>query len=201
MTYFSERELGERPRAQEEIGEGPWGGFRVLMEKKIDDGSFGIDYPDSCPDGEGPAGTNRYVFDTAMRAEIPNLPEDPWRSGWDGIPETVDILDMLEFCWMHVGEPSNGIYHSYFRHFHLTYDRDMGRFKFREQVNLIFSRNGLAYTLTEEGNIDRIGPPVLNEELASAQFMTGDSELDRILESTRRKFLNPREEIRREALL
>lgn len=201
MTYFSDRELGERPRAQEEIGEGPWGGIRVLIETAIDDGSFGIDYPDGCPDGRGPTGTNRYTFDTAMRAEIPNLPEEPWRYGWHGVPEAVDILDMIEFCWRHVGEPSNATYHDFFGHFHLTYNRDMGRFKFREQVNLIFGRNGLAYTLTGEGNIERLAPPVLREELASVQFVTGEAELDHILASARRKFLSPRDDIRREALL
>ena len=73
--------------------------------------------------------------------------------------------------------------------------------KYSEEVNRIFSRNGLAYTLTDEGIIERLSPPVLSELLASAEFATGDSELDHILESARRKYASPREEIRREALL
>ena len=160
-----------------------------------------MDYPDSCQDGLGPVGTNRHTFDVVMRAEIPNLPENLFGNNLDGPPETVAILDVIEFCWRHVGEPVTGSYHNFFQHSHLSFNRDLGRSKFRDQINLIFARNGLAYTLTDEGNIERIGPPVLNEELASAQFVTGDSELDRILESARRKFLNPHVEIRREALL
>ena len=77
----------------------------------------------------------------------------------------------------------------------------MGRRNFTEDVNRIFARNGLAYTLTSEGRVERPGPPVLREELASTEFVTGNSELDRLLESARRKFLSPNEEIRREALL
>ena len=136
-----------------------------------------------------------------MRAEIPDLPESLFSYNLDGHPLTIEILDLLEFCWHHVGEPILGSYHSFFQHSHLGFDRDQGQQKFSESVNRIFSRNGLAYTLTGEGNIERLAPPVLREELTSVQFVTGESELDHILESSRRKFLNPREEIRREALL
>lgn len=108
---------------------------------------------------------------------------------------------MLEFRCRHVAEPSQGTYHGFFDHYHLLFDREAGRQKFSEEVNRLFSRNGLVYRLTDEGNIERIVGPVLNEELASAQFVTGDSELDNILESAHRKFLNPHEEIRREAFL
>ena len=42
--------------------------------------------------------------------------------------------------------------------------------------------------------------PVLREELASAQFQTGDDELNRMLETARRKFLDPDGASRSEAL-
>ena len=204
MTYFSDRELGERPRDEEEIGERPWGGLRVLMEGKVNDGSFGIDYPENCPDGRGPTGTNRSDFGVAMCAEIPNLPEEnPWRSsryGWYEVPKTIDVLDMIEFCWHHVGEPSKGAYHEFFKHHELTFNREIGQQKFSEEVNRIFSRNSLAYTLTNDGRIERLGPPVLREELISAHFQSGDDDLNGLLENARRKFFSPREEIRAEAL-
>ena len=201
MTYYSDRVLGERPRTNEEIGESVWEGLKALISIRIEDGSFGVDYPDSCPDGSGPFGTNRHTFEVVMRAEIPSLPENLFNYKLDGPPETVEILDVLEFCWRHVGEPVTGSYHSFFQHFHLSFNRDSGQNKYSEEVNRILSRNGLAYTLTDVGIIERLSPPVLSEELVSAQFVTGDSELDYILESARRKFLNPREDIRREALL
>ena len=65
----------------------------------------------------------------------------------------------------------------------------------------MLGRNGLAYALSHEGQIQRLGPPVLREELRSAVFSSGEWELDQILESARRKYSNPRAEIRREALL
>ena len=92
-------------------------------------------------------------------------------------------------------------YHDYWHHYDLSFDIELGRRNFTEDVNRIFARNGLAYTLTSEGRVERLGPPVLREELASTEFVTGNSELDRLLESARRKFLSPNEEIRREALL
>ena len=178
--------------------------MRAFVDTKIEDGSFGVDHPRSCSDHLGPTGTDKHKFFTAMRAEIPNLPDsptDPLANSLDGPPCTIDILDMIEFCWRHIGDPSQGSHHDFFQHYHLTFDREAGQQKFSEEVNLIFSRNGIAYTLTKGGVIERLGPSVLNEELASAQFNTGDSELDHILESARRRFLNPHEEIRREALL
>ena len=204
MTYFSDRELGARPKTLDEIGEVPWGGFSALIQAYVDDGSFGEDYPQSCPDGLAPVGTNRKSFFSAMRAEIPKLHEHLLPENWHGPPTTIDILDMLEFCWHHVAGPTKRDYHDFLGHYHLSYDAwdtMVRKNQFAQAVKRIFSRNGLAYTLTETGIIKRIGSPVITEELASAQFVTGDSELDHILESARRKFLNPRVEIRREAML
>ena len=203
MTYFSERESGARPRTIEEIGEVPWGGLSALIQAKVDDGSFGWHYPQSCPDGLGPIGTNRSSFYAAMRAETPNLPEHPLRENWDGPPTTVDILDLLEFCCLHVADPTERDYHDLLLHYHLSYDIwDIveGKRQFTEGVNKIFARNGLAYTLTNEGRIECLGPPVLREELISTHFQSGDGVLDGLLEDARRKFFSPREEIRGEAL-
>lgn len=46
----------------------------------------------------------------------------------------------------------------------------------------------------------RLAPVVLREALQVAQFQTGDSELNGLLETARAKFLNPDGKIRREAL-
>ena len=201
MAFFSDREIGELPRDREDIGTAPWGGLRVLVKTRIENGSFGIDYPKNCLDGLGPYGTDEISFEDALFARVHGLPEKHWENTWDSPPKTVDILDLLDFCWMHVADPIQGSSHSFFGHVHLRFDREMGQSKFREEVNSIFSRNQLAYTLTTQGKIERLGPPVLREGLASTQFSTGNTELDNILETARSKFLNPREEIRREALL
>ena len=205
MTYFSDRESGEQPRVEEEIDEIAWGGFQALINSRIDDGSFGDAFPKMCPDGLGSVGTNRANFEAAMRAEIRTLPEYPWGNSLDGPPSTVVVLDMLEFCWRHVSDPTQESYHRHWDHYHLSFDWLVGRTAFTEDVNRIFARSVLAYHLTEsrldnQGQIVRLGPPLLREELSAINFNSGDSELDHILESARRKFPNPREEIRREAL-
>ena len=201
MTYYSDREFGERPATEEEIGESVWEGLRALIESRIQDGSFGIDHPDACPDGFGPTGTNRGAFEAVMRAEIPDLPKSIFGYSREGPLRTIDILDLLTFCWRHVGDPIEGSYHSFFQHSHLSFNRELGQHRFLEAVNRMLSRNGLTYRLMGEGSIERLGPTVLREELASARFSSGESELDHILEMARRKFMSPRDEVRREALL
>ena len=67
MTFFSEREEGERPRDSEQIGETASGGLQALIRARMDDGSFGASYPEACPDGLGPVGTNENSFWQAMQ--------------------------------------------------------------------------------------------------------------------------------------
>lgn len=62
------------------------------------------------------------------------------------------------------------------------------------------SRNGIAFSLEEDGRVSRLAPPVLDEELRRATFNTGDATLDALLESARAKFLSPDPATRREAL-
>lgn len=200
MEYFSEREEGERPRGNDQIGEISWGGIRALIRARIEDGSFGASYPETCPDGGGPVGTDESGFWNAVRAEIDGFEERPWYGPAGEPPRTLDILDLVEFCWRCIGKPERRSYHDYFRHYHLTYDIDAGRAEFAEAINRIFRRGGLAYELKADGRIERLAPPVLREALGAAVFRTGDGQLDRLLETARRKFLDPGETVRRESL-
>lgn len=200
MIYFSEREEGESPRENEKIGEGAWGGFQALVHSLIEDGSFGASYPTACEDGAGPVGSNEAAVWKAMRAEIPNLQVNPRYGISEDTPQTLDILDMIKFCWRCIGEPIRKSYHEFFRHHHLDFDRKAGQDKFQSNVNRIFRRNGLAYELTEHGQIERLAPPVLREELVPTQFHTADDELNGMLEKARYKFLSPDAAIRSEAL-
>ena len=199
MKYFSDREGRARPRELEEISASAWGGIRALIRRRIEDGSFGAGYPLNCDDGAGPTGTDESSFLLAAKGEIPDLQEQ-WGSWLDHSQRTLDILDVIEFCFRCVGKPIQGGYHAFFKHHHLEFEIKAGQREFRNDINRVFHRNGLAYKLTAKGRIKRLAPPVLREELASAQFQTGDSELDQMLEKARRKFLDPNEATRREAL-
>jgi hypothetical protein len=88
---------------------------------------------------------------------------------------------------------------SYTSHSHYDYDQDGGRDRFAHDVNRIFERNGIAFRL-EHGEITRIAPAILHESLAEAVFQTGDTQLDKLLEAARRKFLNRSMDVRRESL-
>ena len=111
MSYFSERENGEAPREKQEINENAWRGIRTLIITGIEDGSFGAKYPKTCRDGTAVIGTDAQAFSNAMQAEIPGLPEYPWRNQMTDSLSTLNILDMIEFCWKSIGKPNQKEYH------------------------------------------------------------------------------------------
>ena len=185
----------------------------TVIRSRAVDGSFGAEYPDICEDGTYVCGANTGMFEDALRAEIPSLTVFPEQSHSrfrgsvlellqmpDTQPPTPEILDLIEFCWKSVGKPTKFSDHSFFRHHHLAFDEEAGREEFRNQVETIFRRNGIAYKLTEEGRIERLVPLAFQSILVDSDFDTGNTELNRLLSTAQRKFLNPRQEIRREAL-
>jgi hypothetical protein len=210
MAYFSERELGKKARDKHEITHSVWGGLVSLIESHITTGAFGNSFPKHCPDGAGITGTDEHQIHLAAQAEIPNIswplklthedPNDFLPTVKNYTPDTYDILDLIEFCYEHVAEPIQDGYHKFFNHHHLKFDVGVGKQKFKERVNRIFSRNGMAYELQNNGQIIRLAPLVLHEDLIIAKFNTRDSTLNQMLEECRAKFLDPDITIRREAL-
>ena len=203
MVYFSEREHGESPRINCEISPAVWAGISSLIQRRIDDGSFGKSFPEGCPDNPMRSyGVNGNSFTVAIKAEIPALAGEArvWQFSSIDMPKTTVILDVIEFCWEYVSKPEQGGYHQFFGHHHLNFDDVAGQAEFRERINRIFRRNGVAFTLTEGGRIERIVPETFSNELRPANFRTGDAFLDELLESARQKFLAPSEDDHRDAL-
>jgi len=195
--YFSDRENGPRARTNEEIDARTWGGLYAVISGRMDDASVGWRFPEQCPDGNGPCGYDFTNLKLTIEAEIPNIglplsSEEP--------PETIDALDLLEFVAASVGEPEQGSFHSYYGHHHLSWKRDEGLARFVADVNRIFSRNGIAFELSEEGQARRLLPSPMQDILAETFFQTGDSETDRLLEAAKRKITSPHMEDRRDAL-
>lgn len=195
--YFSDVEHGLGPRVNQDIPITAWGGIVALIGSYISNGGCGIDFPEECPDGRGPTGTDAMTFGLALQAEIPGL---TWPLLSTELPPTLAVLDLLQFCYRHVAKPTHGTYHPFFDHYHLEFDREDGRREFRERAERILARNQLAYELRENGSIMRVAGPVIQETLSMYVFDTGDAKLDEILESARTKFLDPKPAIRREAL-
>ena len=209
MGYLTDSEAGEPPRESEGVSDGAWKGILAKIRTRVMDGSFGAEYPQLCPDGNLVCGTNTTLFLDTARGEIPGLeldavPDSYGITATDLIsrdkPPTIVILRLIEFCWKSVGKPRSIGAHSYFRHDHLAFDRETGRKEFREEVETILRRNGVAYFLTEEGRIERLAPPIFQGELVQPDSRTGDDELDHLLGMAQRKFLDPSPETRREAL-
>jgi hypothetical protein len=198
--YLSDRERGPRARTAEEIGGVLWTALRHLIEGRIDDGSFGYKFPETCPDNGSPYGCDAAAFRASIRGEIPDLPDD-WRYT-ETPPDTLTILDLLQFCARNVAKPVQleGGYHPHFQHSHLTFERNEGLKEFVGDVNRLLARNGVAFELTASGQAVRLGPPLLREGLAAALFHTGDAETDRLLEDARRLVLSPHMEDRRNGL-
>lgn len=208
--YFSDREQGSRPRIEEVVSPTVWGGIVGLVQSLIATGAFGAKYPEPCPDGQGPIGTDENALMLAVQAEMPGLAwplvtteriqEDYFSKEQPFAPDTLLVLDFIEFCHRVVAKPIEGSFHTFFGHHHLSFDEAEGQQVFREDINRIFSRNNLAYELRPDGQVVRLAPAVLSESLSSARFRTSDSILNSMLEESRAKFLNPSQSIRREAV-
>lgn len=202
MNYFSDRQNGSKARSSDEITPEVWGGIVAIVQAASKSGGFGLKFPENCPDGQGPVGTDESLLSQRLRAEIPEL-EWPLQTILGGggyfddkkpfAPDTLIVLDLIEFCYRSIAKPIQGSFHSFFKHHHLTFDDQAGKDEFRESINLIFSRNGLVYELSKNGEIIRLVPDVLQEALARLAIKTGDLQLDRMLEEAKQKFLNPKQ--------
>jgi len=195
--YFSDRERGPRSRTEVDIRESAWGGLVALIQGAIANGGFGQAFPQECQDGGAISGTNFYAMGLAVRGDIADI---AWPLDGDSTPETYAILDLVEFAFKHIAKAEPGDYHSFYRHHHLDFDKDVGRAEFRGDVNRIFARNQLAYELAEDGRIIRLAHPVLREILTGSVFASGDQKLDNLLETARTRFLDPDPGVRKEAL-
>lgn len=219
QVYFSDREKGAYPRTNEKISLNVWLGIRAKILTLIETGSFGYKFPEECEDGGGNViGTNKRLMSDVLKAEIPDILEErKISSDWDEdyvetvnilwdrykqdtVPSTLTILDLIEFSYKNIAKPIQKNNHSFFKHYHLAFNRDEGQEEFRQDINRIFARNGIIFDLQQNGQIIRLAPPILREKLSEVIFNTRDNELNGILESARTKYLDPDISVRRESL-
>ena len=195
MGFFTDRHLGQVPRVETELPEALIAGIIGHIRNRAADGSFGMAYPDPCPDGLGPIGTDT----TALRAALRGYRVlDPFERGAPA-PTTMEVLDLIEFAYDKIAEPQQGSPHRFFGHNHLEFDQDAGQTRFIEEINLMFAGNGIAFELMGTGQVERIALEGIREALSQAVFRTGDNPLDQLLERARTKFLNRDSAVRRES--
>jgi hypothetical protein len=196
MGYFSDRHVGPPPRVSTEIPEAIGTGIAGLIRNRAHDGSFGLEYPEQCPDGRGPTGTDTNALREAMVAHRIYDPFGPCIPG----PQATELLDLIEFAYEKIAEPHRAGHHNFFDHYHLVFDQGEGRERLRTEINRIFERNGIAFDLRDSGRIERLAPEGLREALSQAMFNTGDDALNELLERARTRFLSPNPATRRESL-
>jgi hypothetical protein len=98
---------------------------------------------------------------------------------------------------MHLVQPSGRDFHKYFGHHHLFFRSDDEWFdpaavQFRDEVDLIFARNGIAYTFGDDMRIRRLGPVEARQLISDFRSKTGDAELDAKLLDAMTRFTSPR---------
>jgi hypothetical protein len=195
MGFFTDRNFGPRPRTATEIDQAVRGGIIGLLRKRANDGSFGLEYPEQCPDGRGPTGTDIQALRDALAAHrlfnfVDHAPP----------PSTFEVLDLIEFGYAKIAEPRRRDFHDFFGHYHLDFAQAEGRAAFCVEINRIFERNSVAFELGDSGQVERIAPETLREALAEAVFRTGDSILDELLERARTRFLSRDPAVRKDSL-
>jgi hypothetical protein len=194
---FTERHGHTKPQVAESLEENARAALLNLFNARLDEEWFGLSFPEKCADGYAYAGTDINKLRQTVRGYGLLWPREDFNR--NDQPSDGHIFDLIEFAYEFIAEAKNPSLHRYMSHSHYDYDRDAGRNAFEHDVNRIFERNGIAFRL-EHGEITRIAPAFLHESLAQALFSTGDAELDKLLETSRNKFLNRSLDIRRESL-
>lgn len=119
-------------------------------------------FPEECKDGHGCCGLNFSQFFTHIKYDIPTLykksgdcigiPEDD-KTGYDQYA----LLDFIEYVGQYCRDIKICDFHSYFGHYHIDLLKTDKIFEtFRAEINDIFTKTGLLYTLTANKIIERV---------------------------------------------
>lgn len=124
-------------------------------------------FPLNCPDGRGIYGIDVQRLNAVLKYDIPTLYRDylgnicvPRRNynyfegaEFDGFA----ILDYIEFIANNVKDIIFSKYHDFFKHHDMTFGYGVNIFKqFQTDINAIFSKTGLQYTLIDEKIVERV---------------------------------------------
>jgi hypothetical protein len=197
---FSERERGRPPRATEEIDSRAWGGLAAIVSQHLAQNDFAHDFPVGCHDlSSNVVATDEQLLALAFRDVVVGVHWPLWPPT---IPEPSAVMDMIEFFARHAAkaEKRSRGWHPFYGHHHLDFDVQAGRTSFADDINDWCGRHGLAYEIGPDLLVRRLAPPVVRERLVASEFDTGDSILDGLLESAKKKYAQPDPRLRVEAL-
>ena len=199
MDYYSDRTSGPVPRVHDRVTDSAWVGIVELVTNRVKTGGLAERFPEHCDDpGAAIVGTHVSDLRRALTAEIPRL-DWPLRDNEPPVDEIV--FDLVEFVFRTVATPQRKTRHDFFDHQHLwNFDAADGRRRWLADVNRVLARNGVAFALNANGTIGRLVPHVVTTELRAAEYDTGDSVLDALLDEARSRFVDRRPGSRRDAV-
>jgi hypothetical protein len=197
-AFYSDRIGQSSPRVNEDISATAWQGLTALIRGRLSDGSLARDFTRrDCRDGDYVTGTDEELFSDSLFAHIPALAEE----GLDPNvpPPTPVALDVIDFVARHIADPTSRSYHSFLGHEHLFFrDPDPavllgtaltpGQERFRADVDMILSRNGIAFTLGNDMRVGRMGPPEARALISDFRPATGDPALDDLFSEAMTRF-------------
>lgn len=216
MNYFSDKELGKAPCSKDRISVPAWNGLYAIIQKFLANNSLARNFPQQCPDGAGICGCDEQLLNASIKSVIPSFQIIPLKeiTGWDkdefpyvsspeeDIQNTYAILDLIEFIYRNLNDSVETNFHAYFNHYHLKFkDTTNSKDEYRNQVNELFERNGIAYELKEDGCINRILPkPMVTIIRQAASVTTTDERLKELIDEAIKEILSPKEEYHIKAL-
>ncbi len=168
-------------------------------------------YPEECPDGYGCCGLDYTMFYTTMKFEIPTLFRK--ENGAIGVPQKnyytppdeydqYALLDFIEFFAANCKDVIVEGFHSYFGHHHLNLLETREVFDtFRSEINRIFEKTGLLFTLAESGMVERIPENgVLSKEIESAVVKVSEQGLKGLLQDAILLYKTPGPQARQDSV-
>jgi hypothetical protein len=151
-------------------------------------------YPEECPDGNGCCGLDIGKLSIALKFEIPTLfqnengiidkPRKGYYRGDDDVFDQYGLLDFIEFMFATVRNISNRFWHSYYRHYDISFEKANGiSSSFRTDINNIFTQTGLAYSLSHFGMVERVTDNgILSKEIEANVIQISEKGLKELLQ-------------------
>lgn len=169
-------------------------------------------YPEECPDGNGCCGLDIRKLSIALKFEIPSLfqnengiidkPQKGYYHRDDDEYDQYGLLDFIEFMFANVRNISNRFWHSYYRHYDLSFENARGiSSSFRNDINVIFSKTGLLYSLSDFGMVERVSENgVFSKEIESAIAQVSEKGLKELLQDAILLYKTPGPQARKDSV-
>jgi len=207
--FFTDREFGKKTQTGEQITVPVFNGIVALYDEYKT--SMSKRFPETCPDNGQVVGFNETKFKDSMLAVVPDFTVSEYghiaplrKDAWDQsvmLFNQYALLDFIEFCVESINDYAEGDYHSYFSHYHLRFiDGDSNKSAFKDKVNQIFQRNGIAFCMSADWKIQRVLPTGLNQVIINYCQQGNDTELNSLIDQAIKNIVKPKPDDRQIAL-